>query len=171
VLSRNRQLSPQVISDSWIHSQILLDVPPQSSSVELGKHKSAAVALPSRDRDQGHRNTRKSSWLCLSQWSEYQERCRCKINKDCTASSTSKSSSAPITVHGVFFILSLNITCPPQVLSHHIPCLSMCVCLGLHHSVNQSKSAEAPETTTYHQKFFGMFLSMETQYIELNYTI
>ena len=52
------------------------------------------------------------------------------ISTACIASSISKPSSASITIHRVPFILSPNITCPPQVLPQHVSCLSTCVCLA-----------------------------------------
>ena len=55
-------------------------------------------------RTKVNRNTRKSSSLCLSQ--RIKDRRRCETNKRCTASCTSKPSSASVTVHRVLFIPS-----------------------------------------------------------------
>ena len=68
-----------------------------------------------------NKNARRSSQLCLSQASKDQR--RNETHKHCTASCTSKPSSASVTVHRVLFIPPPNITCPPCVLPQHV-CLS-----------------------------------------------
>ena len=102
------------------------------------------MTIPSKDsqasasalvRRSEQENSKRSSQLCSSQWSEDQQ--RCQTSKPCTASSISKPSSAPVTL-SIESIYTLQIS---WVL--HGSCLSVWVCLCCHHSANQPKSIEA----------------------------
>ena len=126
-VSGNQQFSSQVCQGSSIHSKPLHGY---TSSLLLesleSKHKSAAVALPSRDSHASAsawrelagrtRKTARSFQLCLSQ--EIKDQRRCETNQCCTASSISKPSSASITVPDSS-LFTIQISC---VL--HGPCLS-----------------------------------------------
>jgi hypothetical protein len=84
-------------------------------------------------------------------------------------SSISKSSSASVTVES--YLYPPSIKCLPRVLILRLSCLSLCTCLSWHHSANQLESAEEPKnySTPPEKKFFGVFLSMESQQMQLNY--
>ena len=110
-----------------------------------------------------------SLWkLLISHRSKYQW--RLETNKPCTTSCPSNPRSASVSVHPVLFMVPLNITCPPLVLPQQDFCLSICICLSWHHSVNQHDTSEKQEITTNHQRIFVVFLSMESQQMELNCT-
>jgi hypothetical protein len=66
----------------------------------------------------GPRRDSRSSWLCLSQWSENQQ--KLKTNKHCTASSTSKPSSASITILQVLLISSKQHISSTGLTSAHV---------------------------------------------------
>ena len=104
------------------------------------------------------RDTRRSFQLCLSQG-------RFETYKYCTASSVSKPSSASITVHWVLFFPSKD----------HMSFMGLA-------SANASVSTDItlpispspwnqPQTAAHHQKFFGMFLSVESQQMQFNYEV
>jgi len=107
------------------------------------------------------RRTRRSSLLRLSQQSEDQG-IRESKKKHCTASSTSKLSSAFVTVCLDLFI-TLNIMSPPRVWPQHMLCLSTRVCLSWHHSVNQPESAQAARNCSI--PLYGASLSMESRHM------
>ena len=70
------------------------------------RHDLAKTARPQHQHELAggtRKDTRRRSWLCLSQWSK--DPWICKTHKHCTASFISKPSSAPITVRRVLFIL------------------------------------------------------------------
>jgi hypothetical protein len=78
----------------------------------------------------------------------------------------------------VLFILPPSIMCPLPVLPHQVSWLNTRVCLSKtpHESVSANitlpislSPGKGQEDTTYHQKFFGVFLSMESSKMELNY--
>ena len=84
------------------------------------------------------RDARRSSWLCISQWSEDQQ--RLKPNKHCTTRSRSKPSLASVIVCWTLFIHPPNITCFPRFLPQHLylsQLTSLCQSARVHRSITK----------------------------------
>jgi hypothetical protein len=70
-----------------------------------------------------------------------------------------------------FYLYPSNALCPLRVLPPHRSCLSTWVCLSWHHSVNQPESMEATRNCVTPPKFLGVFLSLKSWQMELNYAM
>jgi hypothetical protein len=119
------------------------------------------------------RNARKSSWLCLSQWSE--DQWGLEANK-CLAMPASQAQPTPPSLSVEILLYSLQNSCV-----FHWSCLTMC--LAWTHVLPQRMRLS--QLTSFYQlfwvhgsikklhhttrSFFGTFLSMESPQMKLNY--
>ena len=167
MLSRNQKFISQVSSGSSIPLQTLHRY--TSSAVwksQDSKHESAfggttyqrqlGLSL-SKSQQEGSGPTgtaRKSSWLWLFQWSKDQQ--RLETNKHCTASSTSKPSSATVTF--VEFYLHSKHCMSSMGLAFHMSCLSAYESVSTDITLPISLSSRKWQyTAAYHQKFLVCF--------------